>query len=273
MIAPISPMLDVSVMALKPSADRKTQARPSQKNTFGLLPGRESGHGTCPDATTGKGGCCEVRPGRKLATCYVEPLMKAYPSVYAVLAHNTYLLRHATEDQQTTLLAKEFARFRKLELTKPEPWLHYRLHWSGDVFSAQYARALRAAMAQFPDIGFWGYTRSFTSVPEVLELLGELDNCQLYLSLDPDNMEAGHAAWFAHLERFPETRVRLAYMGRTSAEYQEEFERARGDRTWKKPEMQLCPELQGRLPLQGACHACQKCLGTRRTPVSILFAT
>lgn len=246
-------------MVVKPSKDRKTQARPSQKNTYGLLNGRD---GTCPDATLGKGGCMHVAEGKKVATCYVDPLRRAYKNVDAVLAHNTYLFRNSDFEAQRKLLNEEFNRFRRIELRYDEPQLYYRLHWSGDFFDRQYVTAVAAAIKDNPDIHFWGYTRSFQTIPDIMEIL-DIPNLQMYLSLDPQNGEQGLATWEMHRKKNPESTWQVAWMGQ-AADYNALPETS-------KPRLSTCPELVGALPLQGACLTCQKCLGTRRSPVSILF--
>jgi len=167
--------------------DRKTQGRPGQANTFGLLPGLPRNGGTCPGMTEGPRGCqrCE---GRKVTWhCYAARLARFRPVIYQQLQRNTELLTKARASGKEGLLLQEFARFAGVESQAKKPWRYYRLHWSGDIFNEEYAVALRAAMARFPEIAFWGYTRSFFAVP----ILAGLINCQLYLSLDEENWKEG----------------------------------------------------------------------------------
>ena len=252
----------LSELAIKPSKDRKTQARKAQKNTYGLLPASGGEFSTCPDATHGKGGCAHIRPGYKKMTCYVDPLMTAYPAIRSVLAHNTFLLRNADYDQLVMILRKEFRRFYKLEMKKDNPWPYYRIHWSGDFFSETYVEAMARAISLHPEIHFWTYTRSFRSIPTILDHFEPLKNLQLYMSLDPQNAEEGMKLWYRHQKDNPGTRLQVAWMG-TKQGYE--------DIPWEKPKPSVCPELTGNLPLQSACFHCQKCLGSRRSPVSILF--
>lgn len=255
-------LVELQNMAIKPSKDRKTQARKAQKNTYGLLPASGGEHSTCPDATSGTGGCAHIGKGRKRMTCYVDPLMKAYPNIRAVLAHNTFLLRNATFEQLVVLLRKEFSRFYALEQKKDNPWPYYRLHWSGDFFSETYVEAMAKAISLHPEIHFWAYTRSFQTIPSITDYFEPLKNLQLYLSLDPQNAEKGLKHWYRHTKDWPDARLQVAWMG-SKKDYKE--------LPWEKPVLSTCPELVGKLKLQGACAACQKCLGSRRSPVSILF--
>ena len=177
---------------LKPTSDRKTRFWTNQYNTFGLLPGPVKAGGTCPGCTTGEGGCWHLAKGRKTHTCYVDGLMGCYKGVKAILQHNTDLLKSSTREEMEDILSDEFNRFRRVELmharkSSTAANLHYRLHWSGDVFSTVYAEALKAAMEASPDIQFWTYTRSWDIVP----ILCTVPNLKLYLSLDAQNILSG----------------------------------------------------------------------------------
>ena len=174
-----------------PTEDRKTQGRPGQLNTFGLLPDLPENGGTCPGMTLGPGGCAERVGGKRTWHCYAARLARFRPRVYTPLEKNTQLLKKARLSGKEGLLLNEFVRFAGIESKVADPFWFYRLHWSGDIFNQEYAKALRAAMARFPEIHFWGYTRSFFAVP----ILAGLENCWLYLSLDSVNWEEGLAVW------------------------------------------------------------------------------
>lgn len=214
---------------LKPTVDRKVWAYKGQRNTFGLLPGPE---GTCPGATLGAGGCRTMtRPGRP--DCYVYRIMQIYGGVRRILEHNTMLLKGAAQPVQEELLRNEFQRFVN-DPRRPEGGC-YRLHWAGDIFDRQYARALRRTMEEFSQVNFWTYTRSFDLVDE---FRGQR-NLLLYLSLDPCNRDLGLATH----AREPWTRI-----------------------CWLEPtrpeglKLLACPVDEGRLALEGACHKCRLCL-------------
>lgn len=222
---------------LKPSADRKVWAYKNQKNTFGLLPGPE---GTCPGATLGPGGCRTiVKPGRP--DCYVYRMMSIYKGVRGVLEHNTDLLKNATFEEQVELLNEEFKRFREVAKNNLVCADKYRLHWSGDIFDRQYAEALRAALLTNQDIQFWTYTRTF----DVIDVFEDVDNLQLYLSLDACNVQEGLDAYDKHRR----ATLHLCYMGDDPPQLSESFIG--------------CPVDSGQLALEGACQKCKLCLRGR----------
>lgn len=259
--------------ALKPTCDRKTKFWQNQKNTFGLLPGKD---GTCPGCTTGPKGCWHLAPGRRTHTCYVDALMQCYTGIRGVLEHNTRLLREADIAAKIRLLDAEFARFEadeaKHHVATGEPErLIYRIHWSGDMFDADYAKALGMAMTKHPRISFWSYTRSF----DLLEHVVTVPNLVQYLSLDPENVDQGLLAY----ERFngPDNpRLQLCYMSPydDSADVMEPTALKIEARTrirsmlnsgvvqnaWNKPTLTACPVDTGKLELEFGCSKCGRCL-------------
>lgn len=261
---------------LKSTSDRKTKFTKTQRNTFGLQPGPA---GTCPGCTEEEGGCWYIAPGRVIATCYVDKLLRAYSGVRGVLEHNTDLLRNASYDEMCSLLAEEFARFERT--SKPEH-RHYRLHWSGDVFSETYAHALADTMRRFPSISFWGYTRSAFAIPILLPV----KNLVLYLSADPQNVLPMISS-FAACGGGDNDRLRIAYMSKTD-DFEAEVRpwairlldiRARIYRLYgEAPEssdwlstfrLVPCPVDRGKMELEFGCSTCRLCLGAR--PANIWF--
>lgn len=229
---------------LKPSADRKvtTYARLRKKgwvplvlNAFGLTQGE-----SCPGATEGEGGC--------LDPCYVHDAGR-WPSTMALLAHNLTALRTATFDMMVVMLSAVVAiavRQHAQYVGDGKP-LVYRIHWSGDFFSARYAMAWAAVARRFPEVRFWTYTRSF----EYVEHLVGIENLTLYLSADPVNIAQAEAV--AARYSLP-----IAYMGEGMPE--------RDGRPFRRL---LCPETSGRMPMvlddgRGACVACQACIRGNR---------
>lgn len=231
---------------LKATCDRKTRFYDAQRNTFGLMPGRD---GSCPGCTLGPGGCCDIPAGRKLPVCYVNKTISYSRAAKNVLTHNTELLKSQDEDGMVATLVTEFRRFVGKEITgaNPRKQLYYRLHWSGDIFSVTYAKALARAMLQFPEVTFWNYTRSFFA----LEHLVGVPNLIQYLSLDVVNLEKGLEAWHAWSGPF-DGRLSVCYMGPEKLEY-------------SGPELDTCPADTGEAEVDGACRGCMKCL--RGTPI------
>lgn len=244
---------------IKPTCDRKTRFHKNQYNTFGLYPGIES-PGTCPCATIGAGGCCTIKPGRKLPTCYVFRTMSAYKSVANVLLHNTNELRSATVSQQVKLLCDEFSRFQASELKRgADASLYYRLHWSGDVYDIYYAKALIEAMHEFPNITFWNYTRDF-SLGQYLAR--ETTNLTQYLSLDCINLESGLQAYYRWLETPNAGTLRLCYMAAENDMEKQYNALKKRNPDWPDdaPRLSACPVDEGKMPLDGACAKCRKCI-------------
>ena len=235
--------------ALIPSCDRKVRFWKNQKNTFGLLPGKE---GSCPHCTTTPGGCYYVAPGRKLQDCYAVVVMHAYKGVRRVLEHNTNLLKKASMQEMRRLLATEFSRFAHAEYAHAdrtgEPTkMYYRLHWSGDIFSAQYAKALANTMNEFPSITFRNYTRSFG----VVKYFAGLENYIQFLSLDAANVYKGLEAYEKYKGIVP---LRLCYMGDENV-----------------LNYMPCPVDLGKLSLDGGCAYCRSCFS--HSDSNIFFKT
>jgi hypothetical protein len=229
-------------MPIKPSSDRKTRAYAAEKNTFGLLPGPDN---SCPGATTEPGGCAHVPEGRKLPDCYVFKLMKCYGGVAKILQHNSDLLMNSTYQVRYELFKEEFQRF--LDAHRKRKRAHqpmYRIHWSGDCPDETYARALRAAMDEFPEIKFWGYTRSWFSVA----VMAGSPNCDWYLSLDEVNFADGYAEFLKWEHNPAVSNISWAYMGK---------EKPVG--SWAT-QMASCPVDLGKMEVEGACQKCQLCM-------------
>jgi hypothetical protein len=245
---------------LIPSNDRKVHFWKNQSNTFGLLPGPKACGGTCPGATKADGGCYHIPAGRKLPVCYASRVMHCYGGVRRILENNTRLLTKANQREMERLLNKEFARFRTAELahmkrtgitTQPV----YRLHWSGDVFSERYAKALANAIRNNRDIMFWNYTRSFDWVKH----FHSLPNLVLYLSMDQCNLGKG-------LVKYQELKpmihdLRIAYMGK---------EHHLKNLNNMHLKLTPCPVDSGKLELEGGCAKCGICW---RTTCNVFFST
>ena len=225
-------------MMITPTEDRKTRSCQGQSNTFGLSPGLPEDGGTCPGATCGPGGCLEKR-GPIQRTCYAERLARFRSCVGAVLRRITELLERSSFSAKVQLFAQEFSRF----LGEKKGEKNYRLHWSGDIPDREYARALGCAIARFPEIRFWGYTRSFFAVP----LLAGLKNLRLYLSVDQVNRIEGLAVYRKYRKA---GNVHLSFMSR---------ERPTGFREKFLP----CPVDTGKLEQLESCHKCRACFHGR----------
>ena len=148
----------------------------------------------------------------------------------------------------------------------------FRIHWDGDFFSEDYARAWRRVLLRHLDIQFWAYTRSFTPEVNVVPILARLPNLELYLSVDRYNHDRAAAV----LEEWPS--VHAALCADTEAHARALLPDRRSV---------ACPENIGRVSLmsegRGACTNCRLCVdgavdvrflttngrGVIRTPVSL----
>lgn len=238
---------------LKLSLDRKVSPNgwyqdsrrrwvPSVPNSFGLPAGI-----TCPGLTPFCDSCYAVRT-------------ENMGGVRQLLDHNYRLLtRAANVDQVTHLLAEMVGRFQRAAITQTIAArdMVFRIHWSGDFYSVEYAQAWARVIRGYPNIKFWAYTRSFVPPVNVVPVLAGIPNLALYLSVDVWNAD------FAD-EQYTPNGVRRALCG-------VDYSTARlldGDRP------AVCPENNGRLPLmadgRGACVECRLCIDGRR---DVIFST
>lgn len=248
--------------ALKLSSDRKVTPKarfsgsrwtPEIKNAFGL-PAQTS----CPGATE----LC-------LKVCYAQKLEKAYTNVDKLLHHNWDLLygNRRSVPAMAFLLSmavQEFdANHSKIEQKHGKIFDRvFRIHWDGDFFSVNYAKAWARVIKANPHIKFWAYTRTFTKSVNVVPYLADLDNLTLYLSVDKFNQARASVV----VESNPW--VKVAYLGDNWTDAQENVQVVIGKQAPK------CPENTGRYDLvtdkeQGACVECMLCInGTN----DVLFA-
>lgn len=254
---------------LQLACDRKVRFYSTHANSYGLNAGPPELNGTCPGCTKDKGGCFHIPEGKKNPTCYAYCLAKCFKGAGRVLNENTEKLK-GTQAEIRKELVDTFESFRKTtrawcEKNGEETWLPYayfRLHWSGDVFSLEYAKALVSAMKAFPDIRFWTYTRSF----QYVDVLMKAPNLILYLSADRPNFKE---AWecFKKNKMYADKRYKIAYMGKELEEFEtkvEDLKRTEKNAKIKdwldKASITLCPVDAGRMDLEGGCSKCRQCI-------------
>lgn len=193
--------------------------------------------------------------------CYASSAEQS-AGVRKLVQHNLALLQSCSSvEEMAVLLVDAIGRYERYAIRNHVMPLLFRVHWDGDFFSVDYARAWAVAVRLFPRIRFWVYTRSFRPPVDVIPELVGIPNLKVYLSIDAAN----HVEAEAQRARWPE--LHGAYCGR-------DYRRARGLR----PEMQWsavpCPENAGRMQLNaggvGACVTCEICVDGRR---DILFAS
>ena len=226
-------------MKLKRSNDRKvTNAvskngkTPTIANTFGLPAGKAF---SCPGATS----VCE-------SVCYAGKLEKVYKGVKNTLLHNWELLRNADHATMCLLLNQMIAEFNA-DCEKRNAQKLFRIHWDGDFFSDDYAQAWKHTVINYPNIQFWVYTR----VPGAALILKDISNLSLYFSTDDENKETA-------FDLKTNSKVRLAYLGKTFAATENTMKELTG-----KPGAK-CPENAKRIPListnGSACVSCGLCV-------------
>ena len=227
------------------ATNRKTKFGPNHKNTFGLTFGLPINGGTCPGATSGTGGCLNVRDGCKRETCYMAKVTQIYKAVAHTLQVNTDMVRGKSYDEMVTVIRATIKSFTEKNL---EAKWYFRLHYSGDFFSEDYAKAWAQVIGEFPRVKFWVYTRSFNVVPYLIDRT----NITVYLSIDPVNMDEGSRLYEKYIER---ANLGLAWLGNEKpAKYR-----------WV-----TCPETSGILKNtneQGTCAKCRLCIDRYKSKV------
>lgn len=228
---------------LKRSNDRKTAnlvvgGNSKIKNAFGLPAGI-----TCP----GKTDYC-------VRICYADKTESFRSAVRALVMHNYEQLLACNDDTKAMieLLESMVADFRRdcERLAAPK---FFRIHWDGDFFSDNYARAWAHVIERNDDVAFWVYTR-VESAARIIQKTG----ATLYFSGDPDNLPA--------VRRMIRAGVRIAYLDDT-------FDDGRDIVNDLSINAVKCPENNKKIPLisdnKSACNACGVCIEGRN---NVLFS-
>lgn len=209
-------------------------------NSFGLPSGIAF---SCPGATS----FCEK-------ICYAGKLEKIYKGVKNILMHNWNLLKDADYLTMWALIHTMISEFvtetDKMVAKGVNATYDFRIHWDGDFFSRDYARAWAKVIEGFPQINFWVYTRSFTGPVQVIDILSGIPNLVLYLSADPVNIAEAN-------------RVAAEFPGVLIATVADTFAEARDTIVDTARKTYPCPENGGRIPLidekGSACIKCGVC--------------
>lgn len=216
-------------------------------NSFGLPAGKAF---ACPDATS----FCEK-------ICYAGKLEKVYKGVKNVLVSNFSELLYADYlngiDGMVELLDAMINEF-EMECEKRNADKFFRIHWDGDFFSAEYARAWSKVIAIHPEIQFWVYTRSFDTV-NVVPILHGIPNLRMFVSADNVNISKANE-------------IANQYPGVFIATVADTFAEARETIIDTSRNSYACPENKKVLPMVGACAACGVCIGNTRAAGDVLFS-
>lgn len=229
---------------LRRSTDRKTAnmstrngKNPAISNAFGLTSGKAF---SCPGATT----VCE-------SVCYAGRLERQYPAMRAMMLANYNAVANATYAELVEALSDMIDGFRA-DCVKRDAEMAFRIHHDGDFLNRTYASAWAKVIRNNPDIQFWVYTRSFIPGANVIDIIADIPNLAVYLSVDSANRQHVRAI----IDEYPS--VRIAILSQTMETGAVEMADFR-DRPGAK-----CPENIKRIPListsGGACFSCQLCV-------------
>ncbi len=228
----------------RPRYDSRGNWYPRVPNSFGLPAGE-----TCPGKTDF---CREF--------CYAIE-SEGRTAVFVAMQKNLDSLRNRTEDESYELLSEMMKEYRqvieKYQVATEDDI--FRIHWDGDFFSEDYARAWKRVIMDHPQTVFWLYTRSFTSELDVtpIFLVNKPENLVFYLSVDKGNVDEA-------LKREQENgKILMAFCGATELEA-ELVARQAGKSTRA---VKSCPENSGEMPImsegRGACVDCKLCIKSR----------
>jgi Gene product 88 len=232
---------------LKITKDRKVanSVMPSGKqariaNAFSLPAGHNY---SCPGATD----YCE-------AICYAGKLEKIFKGFRDNVMHNWDILKDMSGPDMQDALFDALTDF----VAQCDKWnapKHFRIHADGDFFNADYTMAWINVMRAYPDIQFWVYTRVANSAVRIHK--AELDNCSLYFSADPNNVNI--ATMLNNLYG-----INIAMVANTFDEGKALIPDIKATR---------CPENNKSIPLisskGSACEVCGLCIFGRK---SVLFS-
>lgn len=178
-------------------------ARATVPNAWALPAGPLEWGGSCPGATAACRGC------------YAAVLEAAYSSLRVMLEGNLEAVRHALEcggiGTAARLLEGAVRRSADLQRADGVERPSFRWHADGDIFSDQYARAMRRAILATGEVDHWCYTRTLGAV----RILAGTRGLRLFVSADSENVERAarvavrHGVPLAYLADDLEARARL----------------------------------------------------------------
>lgn len=207
-------------------------------NAFGLPAGI-----SCP----GKTAFCDN-------ICYASRTESFRSAVRALVMHNYNELLACNDNvaDMFALLDEMIAGFRR-DCERLNADKFFRIHWDGDFFSDNYARAWAKTIKKNNDIQFWVYTRTESAARIIHKT-----EATLYFSGDPDNLDA--------VRRMSKVGINIAYLDDTFADGREVVDSL-------KIKAVKCPENNKKIPLisddRSACGACRVCIEGRN---NVLFS-
>lgn len=186
--------------------------------------------------------------------CYADRAESFRSAVRALVYHNYQVLLDCKDNiaDMEALLDAMIADFRIdcIRLSAPK---FFRIHWDGDFFSKNYARAWARVIEKNDDIQFWVYTRD-----EAAARIIHKTRATLYFSGDPDNLSV--------VRRMVKDGIKIAYLDDT-------FQDGRDVVQALNIPAVKCPENNKKIPLisesVSACGACRVCIDGRN---NVLFS-
>ena len=256
------------VTRLRRTVDRKTKFYPTQKNTFGLLPGPPDQGGSCPRCTRGEGGCWCDQNGSPV--CYAATCCRIYKAAAKILKDNQEVVKGENVVgnllQMLSDFQRENCRYAARNKTDADKFQYFRWHWSGDLFDTQYAEDVAKAIKLTHGIKHWIYTRSF----DFAQMLRDLPNVVVYLSLDLCNWQEGMAHYF-RTGLFRNPRIKVCFMAKTKdhvkamllvlKERPEIFGDSEAVKDWvDNTNISTCPVDDHKMSLEYGCSKCRQCI-------------
>ena len=244
-------------------------------NSFGL----PAGH-SCPGRTAF---CRDCYAAKNSEVCY--------PNVGRAMWHNwnaleAFYVRYGI-DGYVALLNQMVNKFEKqIDYYGLEDHERvFRIHWDGDFFSMDYAKAWAIVIDAHSQIQFWCYTRTFREELDVTPVFeGRCPNLELYLSVDEDNIFDAQRCLVESNRNGGRLHVAACSVNYTKAHAIQQLVRGGSvmppdglppGTTIAARKPIACPENAGNIPLisdegVGACISCGVCIRGSR---DILFAS
>lgn len=220
---------------------------PLEPNAFGL-PAIE----TCPGRTE----YCEQ-------DCYALQTEFRRATYEKLQRNHEALLATQSIEEMADLLRAMMLDYvgRADKLGVPPNKRNFRIHWDGDFFSTDYAKAWRQVIQENPEVQFWAYTRSFQPSINVIPVLDGLENLDLFMSVDHQNVDRAAEVLAEN------TDVKVAYL----VDYFEDVDalrarlgRQHSHRRFACPENIIQSDGERKLDLisdkGGACSLCTYCI-------------
>ena len=159
---------------------------------------------------SGPGKSCPGATAFCAADCYSITMEQNIRDVGRRMQINFELLKRAGEEE----LLLSFDGFLKAFVDRcdqygvPRHLRIFRWQWAGDIYNHAHARAIAEATRRNPGVLATVYTRTYQPELNVVPELFDVDNLNVYLSVDPDNWRRALEVYSDHYDL-----LRLAFLG------------------------------------------------------------